>query len=396
MGLESELSLPAHAALVEDLRALRRPGLANVRVLGLPALRAAAETCGLSTGPDDVPAGIEELLRQAVRRLGDQDALGRAAARTYGLVPGLRGATAFERRRAAAEVVGVSTETFRRRQEVQVVDQTAEAVLGLCRERVRRRNTPVSAASSPAGAGGTGGTGGTGEQRPPEPESHRGTTQRDDDAPPFTVETTVADAPTPFVLHVSPVDLLRDVDVIVSSENVYLEMSKTFWPTLSGTLRRACAVRDASGEIVDDVLVRELNAWVRRFGRPGLPVRPGTVAATSSGAMAEQGVRRIYHAAVAVPLAGRDGYEVAPANIARAVREAFALARAERAAFDPPLRSICFPLMGSGRGGVSVESSASWIGWAIHEELTRDPDWTVHLVVRNRVTARAITNLPDL
>ncbi|RMI29220.1 macro domain-containing protein [Streptomyces triticirhizae] len=392
MGLESELSLPAHAALVEDLRALRRPGLANVRVLGLPALRAAAETCGLSTGPDDAPAGIENLLRQAVRRLGDQDALGRAAARTYGLVPGLRGATAFERRRAAAEVAGVSTETFRRRQEVQVVNQTAEAVLVLCHEQVRRRNAGAGATSSPAG--GTGGTGGA--VVPPGPVTVAMGDQRDDDAPPFTVETTVADAPTPFVLHVSPVDLLRDVDVIVSSENVYLEMSKTFWPTLSGTLRRACAVRDASGEIVDDVLVRELNAWVRRFGRPGLPVRPGTVAPTSSGAMAEQGVRRIYHAAVAVPLAGRDGYEVAPANIARAVREAFALARAERAAFDPPLRSICFPLMGSGRGGVSVGSSASWIGWAIHEELTRDPDWTVHLVVRNRATARAIADLPDL
>ncbi|WP_228083152.1 Appr-1-p processing protein [Streptomyces profundus] len=375
MGQETLSDPPTHAELVEDLRALRRPGLAGLRSLPLPALRAAAVACSLSAGPDDAPAGVEALLRQAARRLGDQDALGRAAARTYGLVPGYRGATAFDRRKAAAEVYRVSTETFRKRQETQVFDQLAEAVLALCRDH-GRRSAPAEA---PPAAG------------PPPRKAPEA--QRDDAAPPFTVETTVADAPVPFVLHVSPVDLLRNVDIIVSSENVYLEMSKTFWPTLSGALRRACALRNASGEIVDDVLVRELSAWVRRFGRPGLPVRPGTVAATSSGAMSEQGVRRIYHAAVAVPLAEREGYEVAPGDIARAVRESFALARAERAAFDPPLSSICFPLMGAGRGGVSAGTSASWIGWAVHEELTRDPSWTVHLVVRNRATAESIAEL---
>lgn len=381
MGQETVSSPPSHAQLVEELRALRRPGLAGLRSLPLPALRASAVACGLSTGVDDVPAGVEALLRQAARRLGDQDTLGRAAARTFGLVPGHRGATAFDRRRAAAEVYRVSTETFRKRQEVQVLDQLAEAVLALCREHGRRPPAGHAPTTSAAPAD------------PAAPRRPAAEAQRDDAAPPFTVETTVADAPAPFVLHVSPVDLLRNVDVIVSSENVYLEMSKTFWPTLSGALRRACAVRNASGEIVDDVLARELAAWVRRFGRPGLPVRPGTVAATSAGAMAQQGVRRIYHAAVAVPLAEREGYEVAPGDIARAVREAFALARVERATLDPPLTSICFPLMGAGRGGVSAETSASWIGWAVHEELTRDPDWTVHLVVRNRATAAAIADL---
>ncbi|WP_067226320.1 macro domain-containing protein [Streptomyces sp. NBRC 109706] len=377
MGQETVSDVPAHAELVDDLRALRRPGLAGLRSLPLPALRASAVACGLSTGPDDAPAGVEALLRQAARRLGDQDALGRAAARTYGLVPGYRGATAFDRRKAAAEVYRVSTETFRKRQESQVFDQLAEAVLALCREHGRRSAAGATPAAGPPA------------RRPSE-------SQRDDAAPPFTVETTIADAPVPFVLHVSPVDLLRNVDIIVSSENVYLEMSKTFWPNVSAALRRACALRNASGEIVDDVLVRELSAWVRKFGRPGLPVRPGTVAATSSGAMAGQGVRRIYHAAVAVPMADREGYEVAPGDIARAVREAFALARAERAAFDPPLSSICFPLMGAGRGGVSAATSASWIGWAVHEELTRDPSWTVHLVVRNRATAESIAELdPD-
>lgn len=333
-----------------------------MRAVPLPGLRKSAVSCGFcaADSDDEAPAGVEELLRQAVRRLGEEGELGMAAAHSFGLVPGGRGAAAQDRRKRAAEVYGVSTETFRRKQEHEVMGQLAEAVLVLWRERTR------PATPGPARPG------------------------QDDRTPPFRIETMVADAPAPFVLHVCPVDLLRDIDIIVSSENVYLEMSKTFMPTLSGALRRAGAVRNAAGELVEDVVADELAAWVSRHGRPGLPVRPGTVAPTSAGALAAQGIRRIYHAAVAVPLGDRDGYEVAPGDIARAVRESFALARAERESFTPPLSSICFPLMGAGRGGVAPEVSASWIGWAVHEELIRDPDWTVHMVIKNGATAEAI------
>ncbi|GAB2881042.1 macro domain-containing protein [Streptomyces mayteni] len=381
MGADIAASSPTHAELVADLRSLRRPGLAGLRTVPLPALRRAALSCGFCAGSDDVPAGVEALLRQAVQRLGERDTLGLAAARSFGLVPGGRGAAAQDRRKAAALVYGVSTETFRKRQEGQVLDQLAEAVLALCREPGRR---PARQ------AGGT-------PAAPAAPAADRGAEPpKVDPAPPTRIETTVADAPAPFVLHVSPVDLLRNIDILVSSENVYLEMARTFGPTLSGALRRAGAVRDAAGQLVDDVLADELAAWVREHGRPGLPVRPGTVAATSSGAMRAHGIRRVYHAAVAVPFADRDGYEVAPGDIARAVREAFALARAEREAFDPPLSSICFPLMGAGRARLAPEVSASWIGWAVHEELLRDPDWTVHMVVKNRATAEAIADLDPL
>ncbi|MDT0309013.1 macro domain-containing protein [Streptomyces sp. DSM 44917] len=528
MATDVPHAAPTHAELVTELKSLRRPGLIGLRSVELPALRDAAVRCGFCAGPEDAPLGVEELLRKAVRRLGEEGPLGRAALVTFGLAAGTRGNPAQDRRKDAARAYGVSTETFRKHQEVQVIAQVAEAVLALCRAAdaaavrdgvtgagtppvaaVPASTPPGSAAPPPGsgtagpgtpgptrsgpvmtgpvppgpgapGAGPTGpgasgpGTSGFGAPVPRAPSpGHRGPgtpgstgtdpsgpgvplsgssgagapgsgpsgsgalvfessgagapgsgssgpgvpvtgayraggtagngrasardgsapLPKDDDSPPFQVETTVADAPTPFVLHVSPVDLLRDIDIVVSSENVYLELSKTFWPTVSGALRRAAAVRDAAGELVDDVLARELDAWVRRHGRPGLPVRPGTVAATSSGALAAQGIRRIYHAAVAVPLAGRDGYEVATGDIARAVRETFALARAERDAYDPPLSSLCFPLIGTGRGRVPPEVSARWIGWAVHEELVRDPDWTVHLVIRNRATAASIANL---
>lgn len=121
------------------------------------------------------------------------------------------------------------------------------------------------------------------------------------------------------------------VDVLVSSENIYFEMSKTFRRTVSGSLRRAAATKDTVGRITDDVIARQLADWVRRFGVPGLPVAAGTVAVTSPGALSAQGVRRILHAAVATPSATGDGRRVrdrARGRRGETVRRVFQLAAA--------------------------------------------------------------------
>ncbi|MER5766905.1 macro domain-containing protein [Streptomyces sp. NPDC001985] len=371
-------SLPAYDQLLEELRNLRRPGLAGLRGTEYPALRSAALAGGFGDGPDDLPAGIEALLKEAVRRLGAGDLLGRAAAHTFGLLPDRRGAPASERRKMAAAVYGVTPERFRKHQEPQVVQQLAEAVLTVLREPARTVGVGAGTAAAETGPGAGAGTGG-GLEPPRQPAGR-----------------VPVGAHAGFTLHVSPIELLRDIDVLVSSENIYLEMSKTFRPTVSGSLRLAAAVRDPAGEIVDDVLARELGEWLRAHGRPGLPVRPGTVVPTSPGALAARGVRRIYHAAVATPY--EDTYRVSPESIARAVGACFALAREEDAALaadgrGPALASLCFPLLGAGRGGLTPQVSAVWLRWAIRDELARDPGRQVHVVVRNRSTAEALGEL---
>ena len=75
-----------------------------------------------------------------------------------------------------------------------------------------------------------------------------------------------------LTVHVAPIELVTGVDVLVSSENIYFEMSKTFRRTVSGSLRRAGATTDSVGRITDDVIARQLASWVRTFGVPGLPV----------------------------------------------------------------------------------------------------------------------------
>ncbi|MCW5254306.1 MULTISPECIES: macro domain-containing protein [unclassified Streptomyces] len=361
-------SLPPHTELVEELRGLRRPGLPRLRHCTRDALRRTAEAAGLCAGEDDELEGVERLLAAAARRLAgggplrderDGDPLARAAAHTFGLFTDRRGVPAADRRKAAAAVYGVSTERFRRSHESEIFAELASAALAVARE-----------AADPDG---------TGE---PAPDGRRPPVT-DSGAPP-------PDPPSgpPVPPHVAarisvrtcPIELVRDADILVSPENVYLEMSKIFRPTVSAALRRSAAVRNAAGEIVDDVLPRELRTWLRAHGRPGLPVRPGTVVPTSPGALGAHGVRRIHHAAVSTPVGDGDRYHVAPAVLAEAVQASFALARSERAALSLPMTTLCFPLLGAGRGGLPVVTAARWLLWAVRRELREDTTWSVIIV----------------
>ncbi|WP_225827544.1 macro domain-containing protein [Streptomyces naphthomycinicus] len=384
--------LPPHEILVAELRELRRRGLPGLRHCTRDALRQAAIAAGLCTGPDDEQTGIEELLSAAVRRLAggrpvrdDEscDPLARAAAHSFGIFAARRGVPGTDRRKAAAGVYGVTTERFRKSQERDVIAELAAAVLAVAREAstgetagrrdVVRDPGPLAPTAPPVHAAPP--AGGPAARRPPGGRA-----------------ATVAPAAPAgrITVRVCPIEEVRDVDILVSSENTYLEMSKTFRPTVSGALRRAAALRDAAGEIVDDVLSRELNVWQRTHGRSGRPVRPGTVVATSSGALAAQGVRRVHHAAIATPVGDGDRYHVSPAVLGEAVRTSFELARHESEFLSLPMSSICFPLLGSGRGGLPVETVARRLLDAIREELRRDPSWSVLLVTPEESHARLL------
>ncbi|MFI5866184.1 alpha/beta fold hydrolase [Streptomyces sp. NPDC051546] len=202
---------------------------------------------------------------------------------------------------------------------------------------------------------------------------------------PITVSTGRADGQaTPFFLHGGPVEQLRKVDIIVSSENTYLQMSQFFKPSTSGSLRRAAAERSGGGQILEDVAGDHLASWLRRHGHYGLSVEPGTVAPTPAGALSRRSVQRIYHAAIAAPRAGTNHYEVDPQSIPRAVHNTFDLARQERAEQGLALSSICFPLFGAGRGGMSVSESFELIWEALMSELADDPSWSIHFTTRRK------------
>ena len=181
-----------------------------------------------------------------------------------------------------------------------------------------------------------------------------------------------------FSVHAGPVEKLEDIDIIVSPENDYMQMAHFFRPSISGRLRRAAAEKSGAGEITSDIVHDELNLWLREFGKYGLPVPPGTVAPTSAGTLAAQGIKRIYHAAIASPRVGERDYYVHPNAVSNVVHEVFSLARKERK--SGALGSLCFPLLGAGSGGLDPKISFERIWRALVVELRADPAWSIHFI----------------
>lgn len=197
---------------------------------------------------------------------------------------------------------------------------------------------------------------------------------------PIAIRIKSQEQPVQVVLHGGPVELLRNVDIIVSSENTYFEMSQSFKASTSARLRRAAAERSSSGAILWDLATDGLQAWMKKNQVLGLRMNPGTIAPTSPGALRYRGITRIYHAAVVEPRPGTQEYDVHPDTIGKAIHNVFMTARAERAEPGCKLASICFPLLGAGRGHVSPMVSFRNIWGAIEEELREDPTWEIHFV----------------
>jgi len=335
---------------------LRERGLVRLRHTDLAALSQAAARTSVLAAAGGGPGAIEALVRAAVENLGG-GYLGAAAAATFGLARGARDMAAPDRRRRAALVYGISVERFRKHHERIVLEQVAEEILKWC----------ISSAA------------------PGRPDADRAELR-----PQIALEGQVGDIRFRLVVHIEPVELLSGVDIVVAPENIYLELPQQFKSSVSAAVRRAAAIRGSDGQIVADVIAEELQSWVRRHGRPGLPVAPGTVAATSSGDMAGRGIRRIYHAAIASPRPGTNDYDVEPTAIAYAVRNVFALARAERHCFDPALRSLGFPLLGAGRGGLHPATSFAWIWSSLEREIRDGGPWEIHFITQCRPTADLI------
>ncbi|MFB6519835.1 hypothetical protein [Streptomyces sp. NPDC056401] len=369
------LPLSGDTSLLAELKEVRRAGLIRLRGRALPGLEAAATAVTAMTSGGARPPGapIEVLLRSAVSRL-DAGTLRTAAEYTLGLAQGTRDWPASSRRARAASVYGVSVERFRKDQEVMVLDQVAEQIVRLAADAAA-----AAAASAPGGPGGPGGPAGP-------PDGGAAGTHR-------SLQVRAAGRTVGLTVHVHPVDLLRDVDVIVSPSNVHFALPEPYKSSIAASLRRAAAVHGMTGELLDDPLPTELHRWAERHGTTGRAVRPGTVAATGAGALTAQGVRRIYHAAIAVPRAGTNDYDVLPADVTRAVSRVLALLAEERDRHVPPLRSVCFPLLGSGRGGLSYEVSLGAVWAAVEAELARGARWDVHFVVRTPLAAAVVERI---
>ncbi|MFE0582914.1 hypothetical protein [Streptomyces sp. NPDC058874] len=352
------------ASMLAEIKVVRREGVTRLRHLDVPLLRRAA-ACVADPPPASWPMAVERTLRTAVELLGEGD-LRQAAEFSLGLAPALRSRAAADRRRLAAEVYGVSTERFRKFQEGMVLNQVAEQVCWVAANGAAAHPRTLAERAAPLPA--------------PDLQHQR-------------AELRGAGRHARVVLHIHPVELLRGVDVVVAPTNTHLSLPGPYKASVGAALRRAAAVRDASGTVVEDPLQEGLTAWRREHRLAHGAVAPGTVVPTPSGALAGQGVRRVYHAAVAIPRTGSNDYDVLPRDVAAAASGALSLMAREAPLFDPPLRSICFALLGAGRGGLPVQESVSalWPTLAAAVAAGRE----VHLVMRRPASAGTLLRVLD-
>lgn len=166
----------------------------------------------------------------------------------------------------------------------------------------------------------------------------------------------------------------RDIDVWVNSENTNMQMARFFDKSMSSMIRYEGAEKDENEEVLTDTIANELAQVVG--GRQS--VTPGTVYVTGSGALAQsRGVKKIFHAATVSGVPG-SGYQ-AIQDVEKCV--ANALRRFDQPKYcDDGLRTIVFPMMGTGAGGAKIEIIAPRLIQAAISYLLTNPDSCVETV----------------
>ena len=166
----------------------------------------------------------------------------------------------------------------------------------------------------------------------------------------------------------------RNIDVWVNSENTNMQMARFYDRSLSAIIRYEGAEKDDNEQVVADTIANELAGALG--GR--LSVTPGTIYVTSSGALAQtRGVKKIFHAATVSGVPG-SGYQ-AMQDVEKCVTNA--LRRCDLPQYrDDNLRSIVFPMMGTGAGGAKVEMIAQPLIQSAISYLLTNPDSRVETV----------------
>lgn len=190
--------------------------------------------------------------------------------------------------------------------------------------------------------------------------------------------------PCQITLSTGDVSRLKGIDVLVNSENDYMQMARTFGKaSLSATLRREGALI-RRGRLIEDTVQDQLNEQISQSPDFfGLPVGLCQVIATHAGhpeskLVKQNRARYIFHAATMrvnslavyeylVPIETDDGIKETVHNCLNMVLEIDAACgvispqgTARRAQEEveadsyQPIRSIGFPLFGTGQGGRAV------------------------------------------
>lgn len=163
-----------------------------------------------------------------------------------------------------------------------------------------------------------------------------------------------------IILRTGDVRNIRNIDVLVNSENTDMMPARYYDRSMSGTLRYLDAKKSDDGRVVQDNLALSLTKYIED-GKLQLPVQPGIVIPTETLGLRDNGVRYVFHVAAVQGTVGA-GYEPITSQLNVCVENA--LGRVEQlnkelaAKNEPLLQSILMPLFGAGTAKMSPQEAA--------------------------------------
>lgn len=168
---------------------------------------------------------------------------------------------------------------------------------------------------------------------------------------------------------------IRDVrcaDIWVNSENSNMQMDRYYDRSISSIIRYLGAKKDEAGRVVEDTIAEKLTAQMGAWES----VPPACVMVTPSGELEQSHkVKQLFHVASVVGTIGQ-GYRTIQ-NINRCVTNA--LQKIDESQ-DASLKSILFPLIGTGKGKGELQTNASLLLDAAISYLSSNPKTIVETI----------------
>jgi O-acetyl-ADP-ribose deacetylase (regulator of RNase III) len=147
---------------------------------------------------------------------------------------------------------------------------------------------------------------------------------------------------------------VRGIDIWVNSENTNMQMSRHFDRSISSVIRYLGAKKDAKGHVIEDTIANELTKITGDHAH----VPSGQVMVTGAGDLERtHKTKRVFHAASVIGQLGEGYKPIADMDIGDCITNALEMANSDD--FQAiELRSILFPLMGTGTGRGNLEEKA--------------------------------------
>lgn len=186
-----------------------------------------------------------------------------------------------------------------------------------------------------------------------------------------------------IVLATGDMTELGQVDVIVNSENDYMQMARFFEShTLSSTLRRAGAY-DKRWRFLDDTIQKELDSQVKlHYDVPPIPL--GQVLVTSAGhpdsQLVKQGIRYIFHVSTNRVNTAQHPFTIDPIR-GDAIRTCVKNCLNKISEVDNTIQTIAFPILGTGANGLTISEVVGYMMRGMLQFIRADDQTNLHTIL---------------